>query len=158
MLQGFSWSDAQFLPIAFPSLQRLHLCRNRIETFPIPHDHLQRWSGLQLLIIENNLVGSWSGIAALAPLPSLVRLSLCGNPVSGHQTLLSHLSMRASIIAICCDSRPSDFTLSESSGFSSLASLGLSECRITRCRCFAFKYVARSHLLLLQLDDHQYFE
>jgi hypothetical protein len=81
--QGFSWSDAQFLPVAFPRLQRLHLSRNRIASLPIESERLQRWGGLQLLILENNLIETWSGVAQLAPLPSLVRLSLCGNPVSG---------------------------------------------------------------------------
>jgi hypothetical protein len=82
--QGFSWSDAQFLPVAFPRLQRLHLSRNGIASLPIPEgQHLHRWNGLQLLILENNLVKTWSDVAFLAPLPSLVRLSLCGNPLSG---------------------------------------------------------------------------
>lgn len=103
---GFSWSDAQFLPVAFPRLQRLHLSRNRITSLPIEGERLQRWNGLQLLILENNLIETWSGVAPLAPLPSLARLSLCGNPIT-------------------------DFTLSVSCGFSVLSSLGLSECRVS---------------------------
>jgi hypothetical protein len=44
---------------------------------------LQRWAGLELLILEYNFIKTWSDIAFLAPLTSLVRLSLCGNPLSG---------------------------------------------------------------------------
>jgi Leucine-rich repeat (LRR) protein len=81
--QGMSWPDAQFLPAAFPRLQRLHLSRNSISSLSLASGSVQRWFGLQLLIVENNVIESWSDVAHLAPLPSLVRLSLCGNPVAG---------------------------------------------------------------------------
>ena len=74
-------------------MQRLHLSRNRISTLPIEGERLQRWSGLQMLILENNLVTTWSDIGHLAPLPSLARLSLCGNPVAGDPSR-AHSSQR----------------------------------------------------------------
>lgn len=46
-----------------------------------------------MLILENNLVTTWSDVAHLAPLPSLARLSLCGNPVAGAPSL-AHSSQR----------------------------------------------------------------
>jgi hypothetical protein len=78
-----SWPDAQFLPAAFPRLQRLHLSRNSISSLSLPSDSVQKWNSLQLLIVENNVIETWSDVSHLAPLPSLVRLSLCGNPVAG---------------------------------------------------------------------------
>ncbi|KAK9750470.1 hypothetical protein RND81_02G199600 [Saponaria officinalis] len=80
---GVKWTQIEGLKQSLPSLDELHLMRNKIsEITPTSSGNVQGFDSLRVLNLEDNCISEWNEIVKLSELPKLEQLHLNKNNLS----------------------------------------------------------------------------